>query len=50
MIKMKFIMNLQNQKVMDYTFVFVNALTGDVSAWNGSIGENLIKKRRLFSI
>ena len=25
------------------TCVFVNALTGDVSAWNGSIGENLIK-------
>ena len=27
MIKMKFIMNIQNQK-MDFTFVFVNALTG----------------------
>ncbi len=26
-----------------FTCVFVNALTGDVSAWNGSIGENLIK-------
>ena len=25
------------------TSVFVNALTGDVSAWNGSIGESLIK-------
>ena len=28
----------------DCTCVFVNALTGDVSAWNGSIGKNLIKK------
>ena len=26
-----------------YTFIFVNALTGDVSAWNGFIGENVVK-------
>ena len=26
-----------------FTCVFVNALTGDVSTWNGSIGENLIR-------
>ena len=26
-----------------FTCVFVNALTGDLSAWYGSIGENLIK-------
>jgi len=27
-----------------FTCVFVNALTGDVSTWNGSIGENLIRQ------
>ena len=26
-----------------YTCVFVNALTGDTSAWTGLISENLIK-------
>ncbi len=26
-----------------YTCVFVNALTGDLSTWNGSIGKNLMK-------
>ena len=26
-----------------FTCVFVNALTGDASTWNGSVGENLIK-------
>ena len=28
-----------------YTCVFVNALTGDVSAWNGLVGKNLIKNK-----
>ena len=28
-----------------FTCVFVNALTRDVSTWNGSIGENLIRKK-----
>ena len=26
-----------------YTFVFVNALTGNTSAWNGAIGDKIIK-------
>ena len=28
-----------------YTCVFVNALTGDVSAWNGLVGKNLINNK-----
>ena len=31
-----------------FTCVFVNALTGDVSAWNGSISENLIKNNIVY--
>ena len=27
-----------------YTFVFVNALTGNTTAWNGAIGEKIIKE------
>ena len=26
-----------------YTFVFVNALTGNTTAWNGEIGEKIIE-------
>ena len=33
-----------------YTFVFVNALTGNTTAWNGEIGEKCsAKKVVLFS-
>ena len=27
-----------------FTFVFVNALTGNTTAWNGTVGENVVKE------
>ena len=37
-------MNMYPLEDNGFTFVFVNALTGNTTAWNGTVGENVVKE------